>query len=83
MMTPTHDAAQEITKIEADFPGWAVFQSDAGRLWASDREITHAQVQRGYATTVDADGPDELRAALHHEQQARAELAPGPVSVAP
>ncbi|MBA9007368.1 MULTISPECIES: hypothetical protein [Thermomonospora] len=51
--------------IEAEFPGWTVWRSDAGRWYATrTRDLTDAQLQAGYAMTVAADDAEGLRARL-------------------
>lgn len=72
MMTPTRGIAQQ---IESDFPGWGVFQSDAGRWWASDHAFTPEQTRIGHSATVDADDPDLLRKAIRGELQMRESCA--------
>jgi hypothetical protein len=51
--------------LEAEFPGWLVWRSDAGR-WYSTRsgDLTDAQLQAGYAMTVAADDVTGLRELL-------------------
>ena len=51
--------------LEADFPGWHVWRSSAGRWWAT-RTGAGAQWERGSLVpmTVDADDEDSMRAAL-------------------
>ena len=42
--------------LEAEFPGWLVWRSDAGRWYATrSGDLTDAQLQAGYAMTVAAD----------------------------
>lgn len=43
--------------IEADYPNWHVFVSDAGRWWAVATDTT----AHGSGTTLDADTPTQLR----------------------
>jgi hypothetical protein len=51
--------------IEAEFPGWLVWRSDAGRWYATrSGDLTDAQLQAGYAMTVAADDPQGLRELL-------------------
>ncbi|GLZ05351.1 hypothetical protein Acsp03_28170 [Actinomadura sp. NBRC 104412] len=48
--------------IEAEFPGWLVWRSDAGRWYATrSGDLTDAQLQAGYAMTVAADDAAGLR----------------------
>jgi hypothetical protein len=42
--------------IEAEFPGWSVWRSDAGRWYATrSRDLTDAQLEAGHAMTLAAD----------------------------
>jgi hypothetical protein len=51
--------------IEAEFPGWLVWRSDAGRWYATrGGDLTDAQLQAGYAMTVAADDAPALRELL-------------------
>lgn len=52
-------------ELEADHPDWIVWRSDAGR-WYTTRagSLTDQQFEAGYAMTVTAEGPDDLRHAL-------------------
>jgi hypothetical protein len=51
--------------IEAEFPGWLVWRSDAGRWYATrSGDLTDAQLQAGYAMTVAADDAAGLRELL-------------------
>lgn len=48
--------------IEADFPEWKVWRSDAGRWYATRAgSLTDQQLLSGYAMTVAADNEDSLR----------------------
>ena len=41
--------------LEAEFPGWLVWRSDAGRWYATrSGDLTDAQLQEGFAMTVAA-----------------------------
>jgi hypothetical protein len=51
--------------IEADFPGWQVWRSDAGRWYATrSGDLSDAELQAGCAMTVAADDPAGLRGLL-------------------
>ncbi|REE98919.1 hypothetical protein [Thermomonospora umbrina] len=51
--------------FEAEFPGWIVWRSDAGRWYATrSGDLTDAQLQAGHAMTVAADDAPGLRALL-------------------
>ncbi|MFC6878743.1 MULTISPECIES: hypothetical protein [Actinomadura] len=56
------------TAIEAEFPGWLVWRSDAGRWYATrSGDLTDAQLQAGYAMTVAADDAAGLRELLRDQ----------------
>ncbi|MFA1544653.1 hypothetical protein [Actinomadura chokoriensis] len=51
--------------IEAEFPGWQVWRSDAGRWYATrSGDLTDAELQAGCAMTVAADDSPGLRRLL-------------------
>lgn len=51
--------------IEADFPDWKVWRSDAGRWYATRAgRLSDEQLLGGLAMTVVADGADGLRGLL-------------------
>lgn len=58
--------------LAAQFPGWSIWRSDAGRWWATRRTPpTAAQGDAGCDHTVDADTPADLCGVLA-EQERRA-----------
>jgi hypothetical protein len=55
--------------IEADFPDWTVWRSDAGRWYATRAgRLTDEQLRSGYAMTVAADGEESLRDLLGEQE---------------
>jgi hypothetical protein len=55
--------------IEADFPDWKVWRSDAGRWYATRAgSLTDEQLLSGYAMTVAADGAESLRGLLGEQE---------------
>jgi hypothetical protein len=48
---------EELRDVEHDYPGWHLFTSDAGTVWAATTE-NHAG---GSGTTLDAPTPDGMR----------------------
>ncbi|MDX6738968.1 hypothetical protein [Actinocorallia sp. A-T 12471] len=51
--------------IEAAYPGWQVWRSDAGRWYATRTgDLTDAQLQAGLAMTLASDDEPGLRALL-------------------
>ncbi|HEX6469852.1 MAG TPA: hypothetical protein VF069_12210 [Streptosporangiaceae bacterium] len=63
------DFADLKAAIEAEFPGWLVWRSDAGRWYATRTgDLTDAQLQAGFAMTVAADDSAGLRVLLREQQ---------------
>lgn len=58
---PKPDVGLAKAELEAEFPNWTVWRSDAGRWYA-----THREPDKG--GTVVADSPDGLRIKLHAQQ---------------
>jgi hypothetical protein len=62
----------ELSSIERDYPAWHIWQSQAGRWWATRlghaRPLASAEVASAgepeFALTLDADTAPELRQAL-------------------
>lgn len=54
----------ELRAVEHDYPGWHLFTSDTGRIWAATTE-NHAG---GSGTTLDAPSPDLMRHAIAEQQ---------------
>jgi len=68
---PGTQAGDELARLERDYPAWHVWQSHAGRWWATRLGHARPHASRGqdlgdpeFATTLDADTPAELRQAL-------------------
>lgn len=54
--------------LEAEFPDWMVWRSDAGRWYATRAgKLTDQQLLSGFAMTVAADSPDSLRGLLREQ----------------
>lgn len=51
---------EELQAVEANHPGWHVWKSDGGRIWATTAENHYAN---GSGTTLDAPTPE----AMHRE----------------
>ncbi len=67
------DFADLKASIEAEYPGWVVWRSDAARWYATrSGDLTDAQLQRGWAMTLAADDEAALRELL--DDQARREV---------
>jgi hypothetical protein len=69
---PRTEMADEPARIEHDYPAWHVWQSQAGRWWATRLGHVRPPADRGqpdpeFATTLDADTPAGLRQALEFQ----------------
>jgi hypothetical protein len=62
----------EVAKLEAEFPGWHVWRSNAGRWWATrtGAVLRREDLGTGRVMTVDADDMSALR----HQLLAQARL---------
>ena len=56
--------------LQAAFPGWCIWRSSAGRLWATrnSRHLTDEEVNRGLYQTIDADDVAELAQHLRDQE---------------
>lgn len=56
--------------LQAAFPGWCIWRSSAGRLWATrnGRHLTDEEVSRGLYQTIDADDVAELAQQLRDQE---------------
>ncbi|MFI6902170.1 hypothetical protein ACIBKY_12960 [Nonomuraea sp. NPDC050394] len=61
--------------LQAAFPGWCIWRSSAGRLWATrnGRRLTQRETEIGLFQTLDADDVAQLAPML--KAQERVELA--------
>jgi hypothetical protein len=57
---------ERVTQVEADFPGWHIWHSNAGRWWATRTGfvLRREDLGTGRVMTVDADDEASLRAQL-------------------
>ena len=57
---------QRISRVEADFPGWHIWHSNAGRWWATRTGVVLRRegLGTGRVMTVDADNETDLRQQL-------------------
>lgn len=62
--TGTAPVSLELRAIEREFPGWHLFASDAGTIWAVTTE-NHAG---GSGTTLDAPSPALMRHEIAEQQ---------------
>lgn len=53
----------QLAELEAEFPGWHVWRSNAGRWWATrtGAVLRREDLGTGRVMTVDADDPNTLR----------------------
>jgi hypothetical protein len=63
------EAAEELSRIEGEFPGWRPWMSDAGRWWATRRGRRPADPPPWWAMTVDADDAEGLRSAIAEQER--------------
>lgn len=63
------EAAEELSRIEGEFPGWRPWMSDAGRWWATRRISRPADPPPWWAMTVDADDAEGLRSAIAEQER--------------
>lgn len=61
-----HRLCDELHAVEDDYPGWHVWKSSAGRIWAATPE-NHTG---GSGTTLDAPTPDLMRHAIAEQVHA-------------
>ena len=58
---------EQTAKLQAQFPGWHIWRSNAGRWWATrtGAVLGRADLATGRVMTVDADDEGTLREQLH------------------
>jgi len=54
---------EQVAELEAEFPGWHVWRSSAGRWWATrtGTVLRREELGTGHVMTVDADDMNALR----------------------
>jgi hypothetical protein len=62
--------------LQAAFPGWCIWRSSAGRLWATrnGRRLSRQEVNHGLCQTIDADDVARLAEQLKEQSEAEQEL---------
>jgi hypothetical protein len=57
---------ERIAQLEAEFPGWHIWRSNAGRWWATrtGSVLRREELGTGRVMTLDADDEDDLRGQL-------------------
>jgi hypothetical protein len=68
--TENTTSTQAWRELSAEFTAWTIWTSDAGRWWATTK-LTWEENRAGRNRTVDADNPEELRAALAAQEELR------------
>jgi hypothetical protein len=60
-----------VAEVEAGFPGWHVWRSNAGRWWATrtGNVLQRDDIGSGRVMTMDADDPQALRVQLERQSQ--------------
>ncbi|MEV4566710.1 hypothetical protein AB0K12_23325 [Nonomuraea sp. NPDC049419] len=56
--------------LQAAFPGWCIWRSSAGRIWATrnGRRLSQREIDRGLAQTIDADDIAQLAEQLKEQE---------------
>ncbi|MCA2182980.1 hypothetical protein LDL08_43170 [Nonomuraea glycinis] len=59
----------DLGALRASFPGWSLFQSDAGTFYATrcDVRLNDAEIKAGLQQTVSADDVATFEALLHEQ----------------
>lgn len=62
--------------LQAAFPGWCIWRSSAGRLWATrnGRRLSHHEMNHGLCQTIDADDVAQLAELLREQEAAEQAL---------
>jgi hypothetical protein len=58
--------------LQAAFPGWCIWRSSAGRLWATrnGRSLSSQEIFHGLSQTIDADDVAQLAQQLRDQEEA-------------
>jgi hypothetical protein len=69
----TGQTAQDRARLVNEFPSWHIWNSRAGRWWATRRgnKWLSRDHDPSWSMTVDADTPEELRISLCAQQEMR------------
>ncbi|MET8866289.1 hypothetical protein ABZW11_25420 [Nonomuraea sp. NPDC004580] len=56
--------------LQAAFPGWCIWRSSAGRIWATrnGRRLSQHEIDHGLAQTIDADDIAQLADQLKEQE---------------
>ncbi|MGW2161900.1 hypothetical protein [Nonomuraea sp. NPDC001699] len=62
--------------LQAAFPGWCIWRSSAGRLWATrnGRRLSQLEVDHGLSQTIDAEDITQLAEQLKEQETAEEAL---------
>ncbi|MEW9553203.1 hypothetical protein [Nonomuraea sp. NPDC050783] len=62
--------------LQAAFPGWCIWRSSAGRLWATrnGRRLSPREMDHGLSQTIDADDIAQLAERLKEQEAAERTL---------
>ncbi|MEO3790188.1 hypothetical protein ABGB14_08240 [Nonomuraea sp. B10E15] len=62
--------------LQAAFPGWCIWRSSAGRIWATrnDRRLSQREIDHGLSQTTDADDIAQLAEQLKEQEAAEQAL---------
>ncbi|GAA1288016.1 hypothetical protein GCM10009658_35460 [Planotetraspora silvatica] len=60
-----------VAALRAEFPGWRIWHSSAGRLWATrnGRHLTDEEHGRGLCQTIDGDDASQLAQGLRCQEE--------------
>jgi len=67
---------EQVAQLEAEFPGWRIWRSSAGRWWATrtGSVLRREALGTGRVMTVDADDQHSMRAELTAQAQLDSEI---------
>ncbi|TMR35198.1 hypothetical protein ETD85_14470 [Nonomuraea zeae] len=62
--------------LQEAFPGWCIWRSSAGRLWATrnGRRLSQYEIDHGLCQTIDADDVAQLAEQLREQEAAERAL---------
>ncbi len=69
----TAPSAEDRARLVHEFPSWHIWNSRAGRWWATRRgnERLSPEHDPAWSMTVDADTPEELRISIQEQEEMR------------
>ncbi|MEU7939491.1 hypothetical protein [Microbispora bryophytorum] len=70
--------ALTVSGLREAFPGWSIWRSSAGRLWATrNGRLTNEDYNRGLCQTIDGDDVGQLAEELHRQAALSGDLPDG------